>query len=392
MTTKQATPTQRIAVADALRGFALLGIVLVHNVEHFDLANTVETGSAFLGTLNEAIRSSVFFLFGGKAYAIFALLFGFSFYIQYENCRRKGIGFAGRFAWRMCLLFCFGLFHVLFYSGEILSVYAIVGLLFIPLRGLSDRWFVALAILFMLEPWEIGRLAWALCNPDYVPYTGNRSYYLQAVQVAQQDTTFFETAKVNLHAGLINAHMFAWFSGRYFQTFSLFLIGALLGRRQLFIRSERSDRFWKRAWGFSIAGFIPLFLLKTHLGDLGLREGIAPQIATLVSIWSNFAFTAFLVSSFVLLWFHTRAVKVQATLAPYGRMSLTNYVCSSIIGSFIYYGHGLGLFAYLGDTFSLLVGAAVFTLQLLFSRWWLGRCRYGPFEGIWHKLTWIKLN
>lgn len=55
-------------------------------------------------------------------------------------------------------------------------------------------------------------------------------------------------------------------------------------------------------------------------------------------------------------------------LVPYGRMSLTNYVCSSIIGSFIYHGHGLGLFASLGDAFSLLVGAAVFTLQLLFSR------------------------
>ncbi|MCD7933000.1 MAG: heparan-alpha-glucosaminide N-acetyltransferase domain-containing protein [Tannerellaceae bacterium] len=104
----------RIDLVDALRGFALMGIILVHNVEHFDIANTVISSSPVLQAMDAFLYDAMFFLFGGKAYAMFALLFGFSFYIQFENQKKKGNAFAGRFAWRMAILFCFGVFHVLF--------------------------------------------------------------------------------------------------------------------------------------------------------------------------------------------------------------------------------------------------------------------------------------
>ena len=81
---------QRLDVVDALRGFALLGIILIHNIDHFDLGNTVTSGSTFLSFMDKIIQEEIFFVFGGKSYAIFALLFGFSFFIQFENNRKRG--------------------------------------------------------------------------------------------------------------------------------------------------------------------------------------------------------------------------------------------------------------------------------------------------------------
>lgn len=96
----------RINLVDALRGFALLGIVLIHNIEHFDTVFSPEAETAFGRTIDEMVKHITVFMIGGKAYAIFALLFGFSFSLQYERKRLQGQDFCGRFVWRLCLLFC----------------------------------------------------------------------------------------------------------------------------------------------------------------------------------------------------------------------------------------------------------------------------------------------
>ena len=75
-----------------------------------------------------------------------------------------------------------------------------------------------------------------------------------------------------------------------------------------------------------------------------------------------------------------------------GRMSLSNYIIQSIMGSFIYYGIGLGLYQYTGTTYSLLIGIALAILQGFFSAWWLKRSIRGPLETLWHKATWIGLK
>jgi uncharacterized protein len=75
--------------------------------------------------------------------------------------------------------------------------------------------------------------------------------------------------------------------------------------------------------------------------------------------------------------------------APLGRMSLSNYIMQSLIGSFIYFGFGLGLYQYTGGTYCLLIGIVLAILQGYFSTWWMKNHKQGPLEIIWHKATWI---
>lgn len=101
-------------------------------------------------------------------------------------------------------------------------------------------------------------------------------------------------------------------------------------------------------------------------------------------------FRVILVSLFTLLWFKKETgYSWQSLLIPYGRMSLTNYISQSVMGVTIYYGFGLSMYKYAGATASLLIALLIFTVQLVFSRWWLVRHRQGPLEFLWRKGTWI---
>lgn len=160
--------TGRLDVVDSLRGFALLAIVLLHNLEHYNLYFFPDFYPQWLQTVDKFFWDAVFFLFAGKAYATFSLLFGFSFYIQLRNAQRKGVDFRGRFAWRMFLLILFSQFHALFYDGDILLLYAVVGFVLIPVCRLNDKTVFGIAVFLLLQPYEWGRILYALFNPDYV--------------------------------------------------------------------------------------------------------------------------------------------------------------------------------------------------------------------------------
>ena len=126
----------RIDVADALRGIAVAGIILYHSVEHFNIF-TQETIVYPLSS-DQTVADVLAWLLSGKMYGIFAMLFGLSFFIMNDNQAQKGRSFSGRFAWRMCLLFLFGVINVAFYDGDILMLYAVYGLFLIPVSYLSS--------------------------------------------------------------------------------------------------------------------------------------------------------------------------------------------------------------------------------------------------------------
>lgn len=144
------TGSRRLDVVDALRGFALMAIVLLHNLEHYNLIGTPDSTPQWLASVDSAVMKSVFFLFAGKAYSIFSLLFGFSFYIQMRNAAARGEDFRLRFVWRMLLLMLFAQLHSVFYNGDILMLYAAVGLVLPLLCRLGDKALLALAVICFL--------------------------------------------------------------------------------------------------------------------------------------------------------------------------------------------------------------------------------------------------
>ena len=122
----QGLKNSRIEVADALRGIAVIGIILYHSVEHFNLGSAHPSLSL---PCDDTVFNILTVLLSGKMYGIFALLFGLSFFIMRDNQEQKGKDFSARFAWRMVLLFCFGIINMTFYNGDILTFYALLGLL-----------------------------------------------------------------------------------------------------------------------------------------------------------------------------------------------------------------------------------------------------------------------
>lgn len=383
-------PSGRLGVVDSLRGFALLAIVLLHNLEHYNLYFIPDFYPEWLQAVDKFFWDAVFFLFAGKAYATFSLLFGFSFYIQLSNAQKKGVDFRGRFAWRLFLLALFSQFHALFYDGDILLLYAVVGFILIPVCKLGDKTVLGIALFLLLQPYEWGRILYAVFNPDYV-ITGNKfvPYAILSEQVTSQGT-FWEVLRSNIWTGQLYSNIWQVENGRLFQTAALFMFGMLLGRRRYFEKSDVSNRVWRRILKLGIITFIPLYCLRIFVPDYIDNPSVRIPYNIVIPSLSNFAFMAILISAFTLLWFKKGSgYKWQNSIIPYGRMSLTNYITQSIIGVTIYYGYGLCLYKSTGAVATLLIGAGIFTIQLLFSRWWLSRHKQGPFEYLWRRATWI---
>lgn len=389
MTTRLLNKTERLDVVDALRGFALLAIVLLHNLEHYNLYYFPTNQPSWLAALDMGVWETLFFIFAGKAYATFSLLFGFSFYIQMRNERARGGDFRLRFAWRMFLLFLFSQLHALFYNGDILLLYSVVGLVLMAVCNLKDKSVFIIAIVCLLQPVEWGRIIYAMFDPDFVGYGHLFSIWGNLAKPVMADGTIWETVKSNIWNGQLYSNMWQIENGRLFQTAALFMFGMLLGRRSYFVKSDESRKNWLLIFRYAAIAIVPLFLLKYYIPGIIHTEGILLPVNIIIPSLVNFAFMAILVSGFTLLWFKCNGFRFQRFIIPYGRMSLTNYITQSIFGVTIYWGCGLGLYKYTGAAFSTLIAFFIFFIQLAFSCYWLKKHKQGPLEYLWKKGTWI---
>ena len=379
------TEKSRIDAVDALRGFAVMAILLVHSLEHFIFPVYPASSPAWLAALDDGVFAVVFALFAGKAYAIFALLFGFTFHLQYASRRSRGEDFGWRFLWRLLLLAGFATLNAAFFpAGDVLLLFSIVGVVLFVVRRLNDRTVLILALLFLLQPVEWYNCFRALVDTGFAPPDLGVGAMYGEVAAYTKDGSFWQFAAGNGTLGQKASLLWAVNAGRYSQTAGLFLLGLLLGRRGLFLDSAANVRFWVRTLIVGAVAFVPLQALHGIFGE----ATAARMAATVLDMWQKFAFTAVLVASFVLLYRTARFRRATDSLRFYGRMSLTNYIVQSVAGALIFYPFGLGL----ASRLSLLVGLAVFVLQVAFCRRWLRNHRQGPLESLWHRLTWLGSN
>ena len=364
-------PNTRIDVADALRGIAVAGIILYHSVEHFDIF----TKKTILHTLpcDQTVADVLAWLFSGKMYGVFAMLFGLSFFIMNDNQQQKGRNFSGRFAWRMCLLFVFGLINVAFYDGDILMLYACYGLLLIPISYLPSKAVWCIIGLLAIQPVEL----YCLLTGTTIDHSRLWDIYGQVITM-HENGTFWENALINLRYGFELNLRFNVFSGRLTQLLCLFILGMQLGRQRMFYDEGNNLKNWHIVLGVSA-----VFTFALSFVDFGELEGWLKPIYNLIIL-------LMIVSAVVSAWYAFEGVRrVLHHLCIFGRMSLTNYLLQSIIGCAIFCGYGLACYYKLGITYAVMVGLAMVITQYIFARFWFSNHQRGPLEGLWRKLTWI---
>lgn len=364
-------PNTRINVADALRGIAVAGIILYHSVEHFNIF----TQEPILHMLpsDQTVADVLAWLLSGKMYGIFAMLFGLSFFIMNDNQQQKGKYFSLRFAWRMCLLFMFGIINVAFYDGDILMLYACYGLLLIPISYLSSKWVWCVIALLAIQPVEL----FCLLTGTTMDHSTLWEVYGK-INAMHEHGTFWENTITNLRYGFEVNLRFNVFSGRLTQLLCLFILGMQLGRHRLFYNEGRNLKTWH-----SILAGSAIIVITLSFVNFGSLDSWLKPIYNLVIL-------LMIVSAIVSAWYAFEGVrKALHHLCIFGRMSLTNYLLQSVIGCAIFCGYGLACYRYLGVTYAVMVGATMVIVQYCFARYWFNSHPRGLLEGLWRKLTWI---
>ena len=377
-------PTNRIEMVDGLRGYALLGLFMVHCVERFELY--------WLDPQPDAWFDATMAIFAGKSFAIFALLFGFSFATIMANERARGGDFTLRFGWRLALLFAIGTLHALVYRGDILQVLAAVGLIMIPFDRLrSDKLVAVLALLLFLQAPLLVR-AWAAGEGAGWAAAPAR-FFLDSGLATQATGTWGEALASNAGPGMASKWSFYLETGRVVEIAGLFLVGMLLQRRALFAEAAGRRGAWLAVavMGALIWGAVSLIepLVLPLAPDAGGAPMQRQSIEWLTGEWRALSAMAFQVAVFVLAW-HSPLGRVLAPLVPAGRMTLTLYVGQSLVAAALLYGYGLGLYDDLSSPALVLGGLAAFAAQIALAMLWFRAFRYGPLEWLWRCLTYGK--
>lgn len=379
----------RIDMVDALRGTALIGLFLVHTDEHFELMRYPTDAPDWLNRLNEVVHHLTFGLFAGKAYAIFAMMFGISFTLILQSwARREGDGAARlRFLWRLAVLGAMGYVHALLYIGDILAVLALLGLPLVLLYRVPDRWLAPLVIFLLVQVPSVWSAAGLLIQPEATPTNPSHwTLYRHLFDLNAQESWAAVLAS-NLTTGQTARFWFLLESGRWQQMAGLLILGMIVGRRQLYLDNPDNRRLWTRTFRLALAGYVILLPLSLWAQQWPLQGMARYQVTMLTGAWANLALMLVWASGFALLYPRIAAAGFTRNLASFGRMSLTCYLMQSIIWVPFFHGYGLGFYQHWGVALSVGAGVLFLAVQMPLCAWWLRHHAYGPAEWFWRCAT-----
>jgi uncharacterized protein len=382
------TGSERLALIDALRGFALAGVLLV-NLGGFSLYYFMDDAA------RAALPSAGFdhwawllaqIFAQDKALTLFSLLFGLGIAIQVEQAQSKGTGIAPILR-RLAVLLAIGLIHAhLFWWGDILTIYAVLAFGLVALRRLPDS-------VFLIGGLGLG-LFWFLLAPIAARLTPG-DWPEQARVYADAFTIFSgNDVAATLRQNAAVAH-WMWLDmwGVLPFVFARFLLGYWIGRKRL-LQDPASHRGLLRATvivcgSVGLAAVIAIewidaaqltdaLLQGGRLGEFGLR-----LLRRIGPLGMGLAYAA----GFALLFVRPGWQRWLRRLAPVGRMALSHYLAQTVICVWLFYGIGLGIGTTGGYATRLLVWALLFGAQMAMSQWWLARFRLGPVEWLWRSIA-----
>jgi uncharacterized protein len=396
-------PAERVALVDALRGLALLGILLVNmaffaspmEMGGFDRPDAAGGADLVAGTLVRLFAE-------GKFYSILSLLFGLGLFIQMSRAQSAGVPFARRWLRRMAILLGFGIAHaLLLWDGDILVYYALFGTLLLAFRGRSDRSLVRWACVLVLVPaLLLAAGAGLLAAVDDQPAVrdGFQETLTQLRREQAENRRVFGgddwPAMVRHRAKDYPETVAALAAAMGPSVLAMFLVGMLLGRRGvLHAPADHGPTLVRLVVLGGLVG-LPLALVQTWAGLRAgatpglLVEDFAPVLLSLAAMLVAGPVVAVgYVAGAALVWRHPRGRRVLQLFAPAGRMALTNYLLQSLLATLVFHGHGFGLYDKLGPALWAAIALAIYAAQVLVSRWWLSRHAFGPMEWLWRTLT-----
>ncbi len=391
--------SERYMILDVLRGLAILGICMA-NYPEFSLytflpGNVTESMSS--AHMDHVLRYLLSIFVDGKFYTLFSLLFGIGFSIIIGNAARKGVNGFRIFYRRMAVLLFIGFLHLMFvWSGDILMLYAVLGMILPLFRNVSNRGLLTAASIFLLLPIAVDALSvgigihlsapaveqqWRLCT-RYGITEENFGYWLRDAEGYRQVFQFLVQGAWERLYEFIEGN-------RYFKVFGLFLLGFWIGRNRLYANLERIRPLLKRITLYGFLFGLPLSILYAWSSVNEHPWGtVAHTVIYTVSVYPlGFAY----LSGISLLYLRWTDIRLWNWFAFPGRMALTNYIGQSIIGVLLFYGIGLGWGADTGLAHTEAIVLAVCLFQIVFSKLWLSTFRFGPLEWIWRMLTYGKL-
>jgi uncharacterized protein len=401
------TPLQRITVIDALRGFALLGVILTHMWQHYSMFSFgMEPYKPLFPALDGSVQWFMQNVVMGKFINIFAFLFGLSFFIQMDRASQKGIDFRKRFLWRVVILFVIGMLGSMFYSGDVLPIYAVFGILMVLLYRVKN-WILLLIMSLLL----IG-------SPRIITTTYDRMVKVEQTATDSQQNeeerpsrrlqnpqmekpSFFNSAKTNLTRGLEGKlnYQFGIYARGYI-TLALFILGLVAGRLRFFeeVQTRKKRNFILFAafvLGIAAINLIVGLFPQETINVRSMRPGESVPAGLLATMGLNdikaVLLSGALAMGFVILYQIKGIGKCLNVITPYGRMGLTNFEMQNVIGCLLFSMWAFGsFFGRLGTTELFILGLVVYTLQIIFSKYWMKYYLYGPLEWFWRSATYLK--
>ncbi|MDE5887135.1 MAG: DUF418 domain-containing protein [Muribaculaceae bacterium] len=383
---------------DALRGFALLGVCMANYPEFslytFQPESVVENMPS--ASLDKIVRFLMLIFIDGKFYTLFSLLFGIGFSIIISNAAERGRDGFKNFYRRMVILAFIGCTHLmLLWSGDILLLYAILGMILPLFQNVSNRNILITAISLLILPVIVDGICEA--TGTFLAQYPYRKWWETAHFFGISEDNFGTWLRDSSSYQGINhfllqgawERMYEFVDGnRYFKVLGLFLIGFVLGRKNIYAHLDKHFHFFRKVavWGAIIG--LPFSMLYAIDGMEEHPSGTTiHSLLYLISVYPlGFCYASLLA---LICTQHPDAIIWKWFAFP-GRMALTNYISQSLIGIFLFYGIGLGLGAYFGLGSTELIAIGVFSFQILFSKFWLSFFRFGPLEWIWRMLTYAK--
>ena len=369
---------QRVVIVDILRGWALLGVVLM-NYQDFFFMGTVEPK---IGPATNILIYIANIFFAAKSWTLLSVLFGYGFAVLMKNTSEKGVHGVKFFTRRMFWLLVIAIINSALFYGDILKDYAVLGMILLIFHRCSAKTAFRICIgLLILIPFVAAYVRVAngafvnLLDPYYYLYQTHN--LLNVLWFGLTGTWHDEILNINY---VITVHL---------MMLCCFFLGLAAQKNNFFVNILVNKKYIKRIFWINL--IISIFLLTSALlTDDKKYDAFYSHFSTrMVLVLSTMLMIA---SGICWLFIAGKLKRFFESMQVIGKMTLTNYITQNLIGVFLFSGFGLGFGLgqklYLG--YYYFFALLIYILQIYFCKWWLARYYYGPVEWLWRQLSYGK--